>query len=308
MSKHLAPVVVFAYKRKNELVEAISSLKSCRLADQTDLFIFSDGAKGEKDKEKVLQVREFIRSIIGFKSVTYFFSKNNKGLGNSIIQGVSKILESYPSVIVLEDDLVTSENFLEYMNQALDRYQGFSKVFSISGYNYPFRIKDQEKNDVFFLPRPCSYGWGTWKDRWIKIDWNIEDFDEVRKHRASIKKFEEAGSDIFNMLRRQQNGEIDSWAVRWAYNQYKSDTLTAYPTVSKIRNTGFSKESTNTDIYNKYASAFDCGHKDHFQFPTKIEVDPHYHRQLLAFYSMTNRIKNRLLTYLYRMNLIKNKT
>ena len=39
-------------------------------ADKTDLFIFSDAPKSEKDIESVELVRNLIKDIIGFKSVT----------------------------------------------------------------------------------------------------------------------------------------------------------------------------------------------------------------------------------------------
>lgn len=308
MSLELAPVIVFAYKRKNELQRAIDALKCCTLAGQTDLYIFSDGPKGDKDKNAVLEVREYIQSIQGFNKITSSFSKNNKGLGASIIAGVSTILESYPSVIVLEDDLVPSKNFLQYMNQSLQTYRGEKKVFSVTGYNYPFKTKKGEENDLYFLPRPCSYGWATWRDRWNDLDWDVRDFKEFSKDIQAISEFKQGGSDIYRMLKRQQLGEIDSWAIRWAYNQFRKGSLTGYPVVSKIKNTGFSEQSTNTNIYNKYSSNFDTENKPFFTFPSGIKVDPFYHQQLLGFYSIKSRIKNRLLTYLFRFGLIKNKT
>lgn len=308
MSPYFAPVVVFAYKRHEELMACIGSLEKCKGASQTPLYIFSDGARGEKDQVGVAKVREFIQTVKGFESVSYFFSPQNNGLGKSIIQGVNQVLESYPSVIVLEDDLVPSRNFLQFMNQGLGIYETNKKIFSITGYNYPFRIKNNEPYDTYFLPRPCSTGWGTWKDRWTAIDWEVKDFAEFKKNREAVRDFNKAGSDIFNMLDRQQRGVIDSWAVRWAYNQWKTGSLTAYATVSKIKNIGFSGDSSNTNIYNKYASKLDPGDKNNFQFPEHVGLDPFYHRQLLGFFSLKTRIKNRILTYLCRLGLIKNKS
>src|SRR5690606_27310464 len=93
-----------------------------------------------------------------------------------------------------------------------------------------------------------------WKDRWKDLDWDIRDFSKFANDKKAIREFKEGGSDIYRMLKRQQLGEIDSWAIRWAYNQYKNGSLTAYPILSKIKNTGFSEQSTNTNIYNKYSS------------------------------------------------------
>lgn len=307
MSSELAPVIVFAYNRKEELQHGIEALKQCSLAGETDLFIFSDGARREEDKGKVMEVRDYIKTVTGFKQITFFFSEKNKGLANSIIGGVTKIFETYPAVIVMEDDLIPSKNFLQYMNQTLQVYQLEPAVFSVSGYNYPFKIKKGEKNDVFFLPRPCSTGWATWKDRWVNLDWEIKDFEEFSKDSAAIKQFKQGGTDIFQMLKRQQTGKINSWAVRWAYNQFRNNSVTVYPIISKIRNIGFSGQATNTNIYNKYASKFDTENKTVFKYPITVTLDPFYHGQLLNFFSIKSRIKSKLLTYLVKYGLIKNK-
>lgn len=303
----LAPVVIFAYKRKAELKRAVEALQACNLADETNLFIFSDGPKGEKDNKEVLEVRAYIQSIKGFKKTTFFFSKQNKGLGASIIGGVTEIIKSYETLIVLEDDLVPSKNFLQYMNQGLSTYRDDRKVFSISGYNYPFKTKDGVSNDAYFLPRTCSYGWATWKDRWEGLDWDIRDFEEFSKNKTEIRKFNTGGNDLYQMLSRQQAGIIDSWAIRWSFNQYKKNAVTVYPILSKIRNTGFNELSTNTNIYNKYYTEFDEGDKEEFKFPSKVEVDPFYLKQLQHFYSLKSRIKNRILTHFFKLGLIKNK-
>lgn len=307
MSSNLAPVIVFAYKRKEELQQSIETLKQCTLAGETDLFLFSDGARGEKDQKGVLEVREYIKTITGFKQITFYFSEKNKGLANSIIGGVTKIFETYPTVIVLEDDLVPSKNFLQFMNQTLRAYQNESAVFSVAGYNYAFKIKNNEKHDVYFLPRPCSTGWATWKDRWVDLDWDINDFQDFSKDKIAIDKFKEGGTDIFQMLQRQQAGEIDSWAIRWAYNQFRKQSLTAYPILSKIKNIGFSDQATNSNIYNKYATRFDTENKSLFNYPATITLDPFYHSQLLNFYSIKSRIKNKILTYLCKFGIIKNR-
>jgi hypothetical protein len=305
MSISLAPIAIFAYKRKKELQASIESLMLCDRASETDVYLFSDGAKGEKDKEDVLAVREYVETIRGFRNFTYFFSETNRGLGASIIAGVTRVMEESPTIIVLEDDLLPSKNFLLYMNQGLQAYQDEPEVFSISGYNYPFKLKAGEQKDVYFLPRPCSYGWATWKDRWAKIDWNIKDFEQFSSNKVEVSRFNSGGSDLHRMLKRQRAGEIDSWAIRWAYNQYKSNSVTAYPMLSKIKNIGFSEQSTNTNIYDKYASPLDPGTKQQFDFPRDIGIDPFYHKQLLSFYSLPNRIKNRLLTYLLKFGFIK---
>lgn len=59
-------------------------------------------------------MRGYVKSIKGFKSIHYTFSENNKGLADSIIGGVSQVINQYGKVIILEDDIVLSNNFYHF--------------------------------------------------------------------------------------------------------------------------------------------------------------------------------------------------
>jgi len=53
-----------------------------------------DGSRKEKvgEVEKVDKGREYVKSIKGFKTLHYTFSEKNKGLADSIIGGVSQVV------------------------------------------------------------------------------------------------------------------------------------------------------------------------------------------------------------------------
>ena len=147
-----APVVLFVYNRLDHTKNVITSLAKNMLADQTDLYVFSDAAKTENGLEKVNAVREYIRKEdwkSNFKKVTVIEAEENKGLAKSIIGGVTKILEEYGNVIVVEDDLVLSPYFLQYMNGALDYYKEDQKIWSVSGYSFPMKSLKKYDHDVF---------------------------------------------------------------------------------------------------------------------------------------------------------------
>jgi hypothetical protein len=167
--QQLSPIVLFTYLRLETLVKTVNALAANFYAAESDLIIFSDGAKNQKDELKVGEIRSYLKTIQGFKSLVIHESNTNKGLATSIIQGVSSVLKGHPSAIVLEDDLITSRNFLAYMNQALTYYQDNPKVLSISGFS-PI-IKGLAENEVYFTQRSSSWGWACWADRWAQIDW-----------------------------------------------------------------------------------------------------------------------------------------
>ena len=117
-----APVAVFAYRRPEHLRRAVSSLAANPQAATTDLHVFCDGPKGRRDETDVQAVRALARGIKGFRSLTVVENKFNRGLAESIIAGVTQVVEAQGRVIVVEDDLVLSPHFLAFMNQALDCY------------------------------------------------------------------------------------------------------------------------------------------------------------------------------------------
>lgn len=287
------------------LIDCVESLQKDLLAKNTDLYVFSDCAKSAKDEKAVEAVRDYVEKITGFNSVTIKLAEDNKGLANSIIEGVSKIFKTHNNVIVLEDDLVVSPNFLTYMNQALDFYSKHTEVFSIAGYNLPVAIPENYTYDTFFTKRSSSWGWATWKDRWEKIDWTCKTYNDFKSNKLERAAFNSIGSDMNKMLDKQMNGQLDSWAIRWCYHQFKTNTYSVHPVISKVNNIGFNSEATNTSNYNRYQTILDSGQKINFNFPDKVNSETDFTFLYSDFYSIKNRIVVKLLTYLMRLRLIK---
>lgn len=301
-----APVLLFVYKRLDTLKLTVASLQQNYLAGESELFVFSDAAKTSDDQLQINKVRDYIRTIDGFKHVYVYEADKNLGLATSIINGVTKIINEYTKVIVLEDDLQTSSNFLAYMNQALDFYQHNRKVFSVAGYTIPVIVPKEYSHQTYFLPRASSWGWATWKDRWENIDWQVSSFSEFKKDKTKIRAFSAGGSDMYGMLQKQMNGVIDSWAIRWCYDQYRSGTYTLCPTKSKVKNIGFNNMATHTNVFNRYETPLDEGVEILFSFPSVVKADKKLLSQFQSFYSLKARAIGKLKTYLYKAGIYKN--
>jgi len=292
----LAPICLFTYNRINETIQTVKALQENFLAEQSDLYIFSDGPKNIFAEKKVDAVRSYIHSLDGFKSINIIESDQNKGLANSIIEGVTKIINQHGKLIVLEDDLVTSRNFLQFINQGLTFFESDTDVFSIAGYTPPIR---KPKQDIYFTQRASSWGWATWKDRWNEISWNIENYESYRKDLLFIKKFNRMGSDMSKMLHDQMTGKINSWAIRWCFHQYLKQKFTVYPTVSKIQNIGTGQGASHTiDRFNRFATPLDLSLRTDFDFNVDVKLESFYLKQFLKQFSIATRIKYKLLNSL----------
>lgn len=246
------PIVLFTYNRPTHTAQTIASLLQNPVAGEFELFVFADGAKNAEDKPKVEAVRAILAHIKGFKSVEITYNEANKGLAASVIAGVGKVLENYSSAIVMEDDMLCATNFLEFMRDALACYADHAQIFSITGYTFPIAIPVHYAQDVYLCPRPASWGWATWRDRWQKADWEVADFQEFIKDKKLRQRFNEGGEDMSVMLLKQQRGEVNSWAIRWAYTHYKHGAYCVYPTRSKIRNIGADNSGIHTPATAKY--------------------------------------------------------
>ncbi|GAB6182730.1 glycosyltransferase [Thermodesulfovibrio hydrogeniphilus] len=247
-----APIVLFVYNRPWHTQQTVEALKKNEMAKESELFIFSDGAKAEKDLEKVKEVREYIKTIDGFKKVTIIERDKNLGLASNIIDGVTTIVNQYGKIIVLEDDLATSPYFLRFMNEALEMYQDEEKVMHISGYIYP--IKTEGLDDTFFIKPTTCWGWATWARAW-KYFKKDADFYIKQFNKNMIKDFNLNGAyNYFDQIVKNKKGKINTWAIFWYASVYLQGGLSLHPKESYVLNIGFDEEGTHckaaTNVYN----------------------------------------------------------
>lgn len=234
------PLVLTVYNRPEHTKKTLDALARNALAKYTDLYIYSDGPKNSDDTG-VYEVRKILKQVKGFKNVVVKESKKNNGLANSVISAVTEVVSKYGRVIVLEDDLVTQKYFLNVMNQMLDFYEEDKRIASVSAFRQSHRLSpvlQKEPSDVFFNIRPTSTGWGTWKNRWDKVDWDLRHIDRFLLDRRSQRDFNKGGKDLTNMLIKQLKGEIDSWAIRWTYYCFTNNLASVNTSLSYLDNTG----------------------------------------------------------------------
>jgi len=171
----------------------------------------------------------------------------NWGLANSVIEGVTQLCERFGWVIVVEDDLVVSPVFLNYLNTALLRYVDEPMVMQVSAHMFPIDI--QAQTDAVMLPFITSWGWATWYRAWKHFDPNMSGFEKLKANGALRRRFDLDGSyPYFQMLKHQANNKIDSWAIRWYLSVFLMEGLTLHPCHSLVRNEGYGLGATHTSI------------------------------------------------------------
>ena len=246
----MAPIVLFVYNRTDHLRLTIEALLLNELAEASDLVVYSDAAKNAASESSVAEVRAFLATVSGFKTIKIIHREANYGLAKSVISGVTEVLRDYESVIVLEDDLITSPNFLRYMNDALTVYEQDERVVSVHGYIYPVQTVLPE---VFFLPGADCWGWATWRRGWRLFNGDGRALLAELERRKLSHAFDFDGSYPYTqMLRDQVAGKNSSWAIRWYASAFLAEKLTLYPGRSLVRNIGNDDSGTHcgdTDLY-----------------------------------------------------------
>ena len=300
---NFAPIIVFAFNRTDTLQNTIESLKKNKEAKDSELFVFVDGPRLNKDgeKEQVSAVQEYVKTITGFKSINYKFSKTNKGLAPSVISGTTEIINIYNKVIIIEDDLVLSKSFLQYMNQMLDLYEKDKRIMQISGWGCKITNAKNYPYDIYLNKRARSWSWGTWKDRWETVDWKVNDWNEFSKDKIRIKEFNRQGSDLFKMLKGYMTKKNSSWYIRFQYSMYKQNKYSIQPIRSLVINEGFGSNATNCKNYNRYKVDFENIHKGDFKLPQTLEHNSKLQSQAIRYNSISYRIYGLFMTHLMRI-------
>ncbi|WP_407844992.1 methyltransferase, TIGR04325 family [Desulfovibrio falkowii] len=243
----LAPIVIFAFNRPGHLRRTLDALAANTLAAQSDLTIFCDGPRNDEERSRTEAVRTIARAASGFHSVTVVEREKNYGLATSIITGVTGILEKHDRIIVLEDDLVTSPFFLQYMNKGLDVYAENPKVVSIHGWCFPNTVVNPPK--TFFLRGTDCLGWATWKRAWNLFEPDaIVLLKALRKQRLEYDFNCNGTYDYMGMLAAARDGNISSWAVRWRASAFLHDLYTLHPGHSLVQHEGGDGMGTNAGV------------------------------------------------------------
>lgn len=240
----LAPIALFVYARPDHTRRTVEALKENYLAAESDLYIFSDAARDRSTEAAVTEVRKYVSAITGFRSVKIVEREKNYGLAPSIIDGVTTLVNIHGKVIVLEDDLVTSKYFLQFMNDGLEMYQQDQEVISIHGYVYPVTAALPE---TFFICGADCWGWATWKRGWdlFEPDGSKLLNELMTQQREYTFDWDGTYGNI-KMLQHQISGKVNSWAIRWHASAFLQNKLTLYPGVSLVNNIGGDALGTHT--------------------------------------------------------------
>jgi hypothetical protein len=247
----LAPIVFFAYNRPGHARQTLEALSKNRLANESLLYIFIDGPKAGATPQTIANIQEM--KIVAAekqwcKEVKIIAAEKNKGLLRSIIDGVTKTVNEFGKVIVLEDDVMMSAGFLEFMNEALDFYEHSNKVMHISGYSRADLKAAGIKEPTYFFYHTSCWGWATWKRAWDKFNPDPLVVKKAVAAKGNIHTLNMDGTfEFFWGLKAISEGKFQSWNTIWHSVVFLNDGLCLHPTQSLVTNIGHDGSGINCE-------------------------------------------------------------
>jgi len=293
MEKSLV-IGVFCYNRVSKLKRCIEALLKNPECPHLDIIFFSDGPKDEAGKKAIQEVRNYIDNLKGFKSVIKHYREHNLSTGPNFRTGLTYLSENYERFIIVEDDLIVSPNYIKYLTDALEFYKNDQSVFCITAYVFPIK-KEDYTYDTIVYKRFCSYGWGSWGNRFPNIIWEHDELEKLMKTSPGFnRRLTAEGADLPRMLRKQLSGKISTWDIQMQTHVAENRLKVIYPTLSKVDNIGFDEESTNTSGVNYLVTPIDPGVKRNFRFCPANNINPRLQSQIKSPYNYSTLVIRKL--------------
>lgn len=251
----LAPVVLFVYNRPWHTAETLKALRRNKWVEESVLYIYADGVKagaGLDEVKRIQEVRELITGINWCKELIVIERDENLGLADSIVSGVTEVLDKHGKIIVLEDDIVTSPGFLQYMNEALSMYREEDRVMHISGYRLP---GSRSLPNTYFYNLTSCWGWATWNRAWVFFNPDAAFLFQSINEQNKLDKFDLENAYPFSEdLKSNINGTLRTWAVKWYASVFLAEGLCLHPGKTLVKNIGHDGSGVHcgdNDTFNK---------------------------------------------------------
>lgn len=249
MDKIYAPVKITTLHRYEHFKRCIESLRNCTSANETEVYIGIDYPTKDEHWPGYMEILNYVDTISGFKAVHIYRREYNFGLLKNSRDLVNRISKRFDRYIATEDDNEFSPNFLEYMNEGLEKYKDDSRVLMICGYNYMFAEKELQsyKYNVYPFRGMMAWGYGNWISK-VKTKRAFVDQSRVKEYLHNRKL-------VSMMFKHNQHITIHRLLSRYGLQAsgdlmnriyiIANDKFCILPKKSKVRNWGFDGSGTN---------------------------------------------------------------
>lgn len=288
--KDLAPVSIITYTRIDHLIKVIEALRDNYLSNETIVYIFSDAPR-QGDEKKVATLRSYLKTINYFKKLVVVEQEKND-IDKNFKDFFQVPLAKHGKVILMEDDIVVSKNFLNYMNTALDEYEDDKRIFAISGYtpNVDYSVL---KEDVYLSKDFSAWGFGIWANRNIgSVLAKLDYYSSIKKNPTVRKLVNSLHPYTMEVLEAVEEKRDNPGDHKMSAHLYLNGLFTVKPKKSLTKNIGFDGSGLHCGVSNH----FDTILEDDFlpKITKNIQYDIKNDKKLFNYYfprTKTKKIK-----------------
>ena len=242
------PVLLLAYNRPEAMLRSLEAIDK---ADPPRVYIAIDGPKSNdaKDRKQVVACVKIARERSSASNVSTLIRDSNLGCGVAISSAIDWFFQAEAQGIILEDDLVPTENFFEFVDEALEIYRRDVRVLSIGGFNAVPPKSISSSDDIRFSRFPQIWGWATWRDRWQSYQYELPRYPTGHEFIRVLRWCNYSAVQTFYWLRqfrRVRDRDVDTWDYQLTHLAMRQGRVSVVPNVNLVENHGWGNSATHT--------------------------------------------------------------
>lgn len=238
-------VLMLFFNRPDHFQQVFDEVKKAR---PTRLFLYQDGARGERDVPGI----EACRRIVSDENIDWEcevhrkYLEKNQGCDPSGHLSQKWAFSMVDKCIVLEDDCVPSQSFFPFCKEMLDKYEHDERISMIAGFNED-EVTAYCPNSYFFTSVFAIWGWASWRRVFQERDeqYTFLDDEYAMRELRSFAKSRKLRSDAIKMMYDHRvSGKPYFESLFWSAMLLNSG-LAVMPAKNLINNLGLSDASTH---------------------------------------------------------------
>jgi hypothetical protein len=269
-----AAILVSVYDRPEHLRRCLNSILDNPECSDTELYISSDGPRDAYSSEKVMQVREIISGVKGFKNVISFTPKENTA-GNVRKHTWENLLSDHSRYIAIEDDNTISSTALRFFNHGLDKFSDSPEVHAICGYNFRQFPLGNNSPHAIYLPIVTGWGIGLWRDKdpYLNIDKELQ-AKELFLDKGFFATVNRVMPHVPSMVHEMLDKKLIAGDVDRCLYVAREGQVCVFPSISLVQNWGFDGSGEHCGVDMRYENQTICETEITFDDLEGLSVDP----------------------------------
>lgn len=238
------PILIVTYNRPERLESFLKKFSNTKRQIYVGVDKYEENV--ELAKKYLKNYKKIQESYLSEDNVIFIYSERHLGGKYSTPYFTSKVFELTEKLIIMDDDLIFNNDFLNYCDFSLDYFENDKNIYSIEGFN-PFTNNDGE-GSIFLTNYTLQLGWATWRNRWDTYSNDLANEGTIIILKNLCRNFKfDILSVIFWFIQiyKSEKRYVDAWDWYHFYNQFKRRTNSVIYSNNLVLHDGWGEESLN---------------------------------------------------------------